>query len=231
MAIYETYLQRLQARGLLYPCYCSRADIARAASAPHGEEGPRYPGTCRHLTQAQLRRFEAEQRQPSLRFRVEDERTVAFHDLLQGRCEQNVQQAAGDFIARRSDGIFAYQFAVVVDDALMQVQQVVRGADLLASTARRCCSSKRLASPSQTSPTSHSSHTPGQRLSKRAKRGTGTPARRRCNPGANHRPARRKLRPRATAYRASAHALAEQYAGAGYDKMLTALLKPAKPPF
>ena len=136
-AIYTEYLQRLHEAGLIYPCYCSRADIARSASAPHGEEGPRYPGTCRHLSEARRRQYEAEGRRPSLRLRVEDERVVTFTDLLAGPVEQQVQQAVGDFILRRSDGIFAYQFAVVVDDGLMQINQVVRGSDLLSSTARQ----------------------------------------------------------------------------------------------
>ncbi|MGZ3622485.1 MAG: tRNA glutamyl-Q(34) synthetase GluQRS [Ktedonobacteraceae bacterium] len=135
--IYMTYLQRLQDKGLIYPCYCSRAEIARAASAPHGNEGPRYPGTCRYLTQAQRKEHEANNRRPSMRFRVDDERTVSFTDLLVGPVEQQVQQTLGDFIVCRSDGIFAYQFAVVVDDALMQINQVVRGVDLLQSTARQ----------------------------------------------------------------------------------------------
>ncbi len=135
--IYTHYLQLLADKGLVYPCYCSRAEIARAASAPHGDEGPRYPGTCRHLTQAQRREHEDNNRRPSLRFRVDDERIVSFIDLLVGPVEQQVQQAIGDVIVCRSDGIFAYQFAVVVDDALMRINQVVRGADLLQSTARQ----------------------------------------------------------------------------------------------
>ncbi len=135
--MYTTYLQRLEDKGLVYPCYCSRAEIARAASAPQGDEGPCYPGTCRRLTQAQRRQHVANNRRPSLRFRVDDERLVSFTDLLVGPVEQQVQQAIGDFIVCRSDGIFAYQFAVVVDDALMRINQVVRGADLLQSTARQ----------------------------------------------------------------------------------------------
>jgi glutamyl-tRNA synthetase len=135
--IYTSYLQLLVDKGLIYPCYCSRAEIARAASAPHGNEGPRYSGTCRKLTQAQRREHEANNHRPSLRFWVDDERIVSFTDLLVGPVEQQVQQAIGDFIVCRSDGIFAYQFAVVVDDALMRINQVVRGADLLQSTARQ----------------------------------------------------------------------------------------------
>ncbi len=135
--IYTNCLQRLADKGLIYPCYCSRGEIARAASAPHGDEGPRYPGTCRHLTQAQRRQHEVNNRRPCLRFRIDDERIVSFTDLVAGPVEQQVQQAIGDFVVCRSDGIFAYQFAVVVDDALMHINQVVRGVDLLQSTPRQ----------------------------------------------------------------------------------------------
>jgi glutamyl-tRNA synthetase len=78
---------------------------------------------------------------------VDDERVVTFHDLLAGRQQQHVQKVVGDFIVRRADGIFAYQFAVVVDDALMHMTQVVRGADLLASTARQILLYEALGSP------------------------------------------------------------------------------------
>ncbi len=137
--IYQHYLQQLRKADLVYPCYCSRAELSQAASAPHqgSEDGPRYPGTCRHLTKAQRRRYEANGRRPSLRFRVDDERVVSFTDLLAGPITQHVQQAVGDFIICRSDDIFAYQFAVVVDDALMHINQIVRGVDLLSSTARQ----------------------------------------------------------------------------------------------
>ena len=138
LALYAHYLQCLRDANMIYPCYCSRAEVARVASAPQqGEDGPYYPGTCRYLTQAQRRQHEANKRRPSLRFRVNDERVVAFTDLLVGYTEQHVQQVVGDFVVCRSDGIFAYQFAVVVDDALMHINQVVRGADLLQSTARQ----------------------------------------------------------------------------------------------
>lgn len=135
--IYAYHLSRLQEAGLLYPCYCSRADLARAASAPQGDEGPRYPGTCRYLTEAQRRQREAGGRRPSLRFRVDDERAVCFNDLLCGPQRELTQRAVGDFIVLRADGIYSYQFAVVVDDALMRINQVTRGVDLLSSTARQ----------------------------------------------------------------------------------------------
>ncbi len=141
-AIYQDYLQRLRAADLVYPCYCSRAEIAQAAriaSAPQqgAEEGPRYPGTCRHLTKRQHAAYEAAGRRPALRLRVDGERIVAFNDLVAGPVTQHVQRTVGDFIVCRADGIFAYQFAVVVDDGLMRINQVVRGSDLLSSTARQ----------------------------------------------------------------------------------------------
>lgn len=166
--LYEICLQRLRAAGLVYPCYCSRAEIARIASAPHGSEGPRYPGTCRNLSEIQRRQHESAGRRPSLRFHVPDERVVTFNDLVAGSNSQQVQQSVGDFILRRSDGIFAYQFAVVVDDGLMRINQVVRGADLLASTARQVLLFEALGVPVPTF-----AHVPlwldstGQRLSKR----------------------------------------------------------------
>lgn len=168
--IYSEQLQRLQAAGLLYPCYCSRAEIAQTASAPHGAEGPRYPGTCRNLSEVQRRRYEAEGRRPSLRLRVADERIITFTDLIADQMSQAVQQVVGDFIVRRADGIFAYQFAVVVDDGLMRINQVVRGADLLTSTARQILLFELLGFPIPTF-----AHVPlwldstGQRLSKRTR--------------------------------------------------------------
>ncbi len=137
--IYQQYLRQLQDAGLVYPCYCSRAEVANAASALQqgAEDGLRYPGTCRHLTEAQCRAYEASGRRPSLRFRVENSRVVTFTDSVIGTMTQHVQQVVGDFIVWRSDGIFSYQFAVVVDDALMHINQVVRGSDLLNSTARQ----------------------------------------------------------------------------------------------
>jgi len=142
---YRSALDRLRERGLLYPCFCTRKEIAneiaRAGVAPQaselGADGPRYPGTCRELSAARRRQYEAEGRRPSLRLRVPDERVVSFTDEIVGPLSQHVQEAVGDFIVRRSDGIFAYQFAVVVDDGLMRINQVVRGVDLLSSTARQ----------------------------------------------------------------------------------------------
>jgi glutamyl-tRNA synthetase len=146
--LYEAYLASLKAADLVYPCYCSRAEVARAASAPQedADDGPRYPGTCRNLTLPERRVREEAGRRPCLRFRAPDQ-VIAFDDLVAGPITQNVADAVGDFIVSRSDGIPGYQFAVVVDDALMRMTQVVRGADLLSSTARQIALGKALGFP------------------------------------------------------------------------------------
>ena len=120
----------------VYECFCSRAEIA-AASAPHGpqDDGPRYPGTCARLTAAQ-RESRRRKRVPALRLRVPPG-PVKFQDQIQGPQEFDPHATVGDFVLRRADGIFAYQLAVAVDDAAMGVTQVLRGADLLPSTARQ----------------------------------------------------------------------------------------------
>jgi glutamyl-tRNA synthetase len=137
-ALYDAALGRLRAGDALYPCYCSRADLARLASAPHGagNEPSAYPGTCRSLSARERQAHEASGRRPAWRFRA-PERPIAFHDSLAGDFTERVASAVGDFVVCRSDGVVAYQLAVVVDDALMGVAQVVRGRDLLSSTARQ----------------------------------------------------------------------------------------------
>ncbi|MDQ6802818.1 MAG: tRNA glutamyl-Q(34) synthetase GluQRS [Acidobacteriota bacterium] len=126
--LYEAALARLRERGLVYECACSRADIQRAASAPLGSE-PVYPGTCRNgLLAGRVAR--------AIRFRSPDA-VLSFDDAIAGHVEENVARTTGDFVVKRADGPFAYQLAVVVDDAGQGVTQVVRGADLLASTPRQ----------------------------------------------------------------------------------------------
>jgi glutamyl-tRNA synthetase len=135
-ALYQEALDRLESQGLVYPCFCSRAELQAIASAPHGlaSEGPAYPGTCRGLTPAE-RAVKAQTKQPSLRFRMPDEPT-AFTDLVQG-AQSFPGGAGGDFVIKRADGIWGYQLAVVVDDGLMGITDVLRGADLLDSTPRQ----------------------------------------------------------------------------------------------
>lgn len=135
-ALYEAALELLAARGLVYLCDCSRAEIARVASAPHaGEEGPRYPGTCR----AHGMRERAFRRPPAVRLAVpEDARAlVEVEDAVLGTLREDVGAVTGDFVLRRGDGVFAYQLAVVVDDLAMGITEVVRGADLASSAPRQ----------------------------------------------------------------------------------------------
>ena len=135
-ALYEAALARLRGMGLVYPCFCTRAQL-HAASAPHREDGLTvYPGTCRGLTPEDIARREAAGRKGALRLRVPEE-TVTFTDRHLGEVTEYLPTDCGDFLLRRSDGLFAYQLAVVVDDAAMGVTEVVRGADLLSSTPRQ----------------------------------------------------------------------------------------------
>lgn len=135
--LYLGALARLAAKGLLYPCYCTRAELAQIASAPQpGDDSAPYPGTCRTLSVRRRRELEAQGRRAAWRFRA-PERVISFTDAVAGRQEGQVAERFGDFLVRRSDGVIAYQLAVVVDDALMGVTQVVRGADLLPSTFRQ----------------------------------------------------------------------------------------------
>ena len=132
---YQELLQRLEAQGLVYPCFCSWAEL-HAANAPHASDGEVvYSGKCRGLTAAEVAE-KSQKRPPALRLRVPGE-TVAFVDGHYGLMEQDLAAECGDFILRRSDGVFAYQLAVVADDAAMGVTQVVRGRDLLSSAPRQ----------------------------------------------------------------------------------------------
>ncbi|MHC4885207.1 MAG: tRNA glutamyl-Q(34) synthetase GluQRS [Planctomycetota bacterium] len=138
-ATYRDHLQRLIDADQVYPCTCSRRDVEAAQSAPHiGEDGPRYPGTC----QSRFNSFEEaceslpEDRLPAWRFRSPSQ-PVQFHDVLHGHQVQDVSETIGDFVlARHPDGA-GYQLAVVVDDALMGVTEVIRGDDLLTTTHRQ----------------------------------------------------------------------------------------------
>ena len=132
LPLYDAALAKLTSLGLVYPCDCSRAEISRVASAPHAGEELIYPGTCREAPKDRELK-----RSPALRLRVPDGATVTFHDLARGRVEQHVDVSVGDFVLRRGDGVYAYQLVVAVDDAAMNISHVVRGGDLLASTARQ----------------------------------------------------------------------------------------------
>lgn len=143
---YRAAFAQLQERGLVYPCYCTRADL-HAASAPHHGEKPVYPGTCRSLSASERAEREAAGRRPAQRLKVPGE-TITFDDLIQGVTTQRLDTECGDFLVQRSDGAFAYQLAVVVDDAAQGVNSVVRGVDLLCSTPQQIYLQELLGLPS-----------------------------------------------------------------------------------
>ncbi len=123
-AVYEEYFSYLPT----YPCFCTRNEL-HSANAPHASDGRTiYAGTCRNLAPSDYK-----ERKPSWRVKVDDG-LIAFEDGICGRVEQDLSRDWGDFIVRRSDGVYAYQLAVVCDDALGGVTEVVRGNDLLSST-------------------------------------------------------------------------------------------------
>ncbi len=133
--IYEKYAALLQEKAEVYPCFCSRAAL-HAASAPHLSDGRvLYAGTCYGLNAKQI--YEKRKRRaPADRIHVPN-LTISFSDGVQGPYTEHLPSECGDFLLRRSDGVFAYQLAVTVDDGLMGVTEVVRGRDLLSSTARQ----------------------------------------------------------------------------------------------
>lgn len=135
--LYDAALEKLRERGELYPCFCSRQEIARAASAPHGlqEEGPIYPGTCLALSEAE-RVEKSKERAAAIRYRPR-EGVICFEDAVHGRYCQDLRAEVGDFVVRRNDGVASYQLAVVVDDAASGITHVLRGDDLLSSTPRQ----------------------------------------------------------------------------------------------
>lgn len=131
----ETW-RNLRNAGYLYPCTCSRREVLQAAAAPHaGEEEPIYPGTCRPGPGVQPE--EVARGGISWRFRVPDGETISFEDGLHGEQRYVAGRDFGDFVVWRSDDVPSYQLAVVADDAAMKISEVVRGADLLLSTARQ----------------------------------------------------------------------------------------------
>jgi glutamyl-Q tRNA(Asp) synthetase len=147
IALYDTAFEDLLGREEVYACACSRADLLRAASAPArddevgaaGGASAIYPGTCRDgLSPGRAAR--------AYRFRVPSG-LLTFEDLLFGSLSENLETSVGDFVVKRADGPYAYQLAVVVDDAAQRVTEVVRGADLLASTARQIALQRALALP------------------------------------------------------------------------------------
>ena len=134
-AVYQRYFDELCAMGLIYPCFCTRAQL-HAAQAPNlGDREPVYNRACATLTPGEIAE-RAKTRTPAMRLRVPDE-DVSFVDGHFGPVCENLERDCGDVILRRSDGLFAYQLAVVVDDALSGVTEIVRGRDILSATPRQ----------------------------------------------------------------------------------------------
>ena len=132
-AVYDRYFEKLADLGLLYGCYCTRSQLHNV-NAPHLSDGTYvYAGTCRNLTEEQKAAFD---RKPAWRVEVPD-RIWQFTDLLQGQHVENLFTDCGDFVVRRADGVYVYQLAVTVDDGESGVTEVVRGVDLLGSSARQ----------------------------------------------------------------------------------------------
>ena len=131
--VYDRYFEKLEALGLLYPCYCTRSQLHNV-NAPHLSDGTYvYPGTCRELTDAQKSAFD---RKPAWRVKV-PRQVYALDDLGRGHFEQDLSTDCGDFVVRRADGVYVYQLAVTVDDGEAGVTEVVRGMDLLGSAPRQ----------------------------------------------------------------------------------------------
>ena len=164
--IYREYFEKLEAMGLLYPCYCTRSQL-HSVNAPHLSDGTYvYTGTCRNLTEEQQAAFG---RAPAWRVKVDD-RLWTVEDKIQGTYTENLATDCGDFVVRRADGVYVYQLAVTVDDGLAGVTQVVRGMDLLSSAPRQMYLQELLGFPHP-----EYAHVPmllapdGRRLSKRDK--------------------------------------------------------------
>ena len=134
-SVYIHFFEQLKEMGFAYPCFCSRTDV-KNANAPHLSDGRIvYPGTCKSLSPDQQARLSCI-RPPAWRVSVRDD-TISFVDRLQGRYSQDLLHECGDFPIRRADGVFCYQLAVIIDDALMGVNEVVRASDLLSSTPQQ----------------------------------------------------------------------------------------------
>ena len=134
-AVYGKALARLESQSLVYPCFCTRAELHPELAPNLGDTQAVYPGTCRNLTPEQIAE-KAKTRTPALRLRVPD-REITFTDRLQGTVTENLAKDCGDFVLRRSDGLFGYQLACVTDDIASGVTEVVRGRDILTATPRQ----------------------------------------------------------------------------------------------
>jgi glutamyl/glutaminyl-tRNA synthetase len=135
---YRAGFEKLRRQGRVYPCYCSRQDVLRALQAPHaGEEEPVYPGACRPQNAGPARCAVPANRPPCWRFLVTEDEAIEFEDRGRGPQRFTAGRDFGDFVVWRHDDVPSYQLAVVLDDAAMHISEVVRGEDLLLSTARQ----------------------------------------------------------------------------------------------
>ncbi len=170
-AAYVTALHHLDGKNMLYPCYCTRKELRSLAGAPHMDDmGAAYPGTCAFLTEKERLEKENSGRQACLRVRtyIARNQKISFSDAIYGKQIFHLQNIGGDFALRRSDGVMAYQLAVVVDDGAQNISHIVRGCDILVSTPRQIFLQKLLNLPCP-----HYAHVPllldenGERLAKR----------------------------------------------------------------
>ncbi|MBE7491498.1 MAG: tRNA glutamyl-Q(34) synthetase GluQRS [Planctomycetes bacterium] len=164
---YRTALQTLMRKGLAYPCTCTRKDIEEASSAPHGDDGAIYPGTCRGKWRDAAHARQSTGREPAWRFLWQDP-PVTFRDEIAGEVTVD-PSTLGDFVLWRRDDLPSYQLAVAVDDAAQGVTQVLRGRDLLLSTARQLAlyAALGLAAPAQWAHVPFIQDAQGRRMSKR----------------------------------------------------------------
>ncbi len=136
--LYRKYVEELKNKGLVYECYCTQEELEqmRKEQLSRGEP-PRYTGKCRSLTESEKERFKKEGRKPVLRFKVPENETVSWNDIIKGNISINSSQIGGDFVVVRSNGIPVYNFVVVVDDALMRISHVIRGEDHISNTPKQ----------------------------------------------------------------------------------------------
>lgn len=135
-AYYDRVLQEWQNEEKIYPCFCNRARLHSIASAPHaGEHIPLYDGHCRQLNKEAVAKARLD-KHPSYRLRIQD-CSITYEDIWQGMQTTSLRAGLDDFVLKRADGMYAYNLAVVLDDAVMGVTEVIRGADLLSSTAQQ----------------------------------------------------------------------------------------------
>jgi len=144
-SVYQEHLDRLSQQGLIYPCFCTRAQLMASVAPNLGDTQVVYQRTCANLTADEIERL-SQTRSPAMRLRVPDE-IITFQGGLFGEQSENLARDCGDFILRRSDGLFGYQLAVVVDDALSGVHEVVRGRDILTATPRQIYLLRKLGYP------------------------------------------------------------------------------------